>query len=512
MYSPEYLDINRFRCLCEEYTPKKMKRIKAFVEKGVDINEEYGIYPTKTILRSVCDTYTPEKLELVKFLIESGANVNVKTNEYPPISIIQSVCESYTPLKKELLETLLKNNHKEIYNASDYKYSEDLTYADFLSVAIYAGYDTNSQDDEGKTLLHYKARGDDMEVIRVLCSSMNNIDILDNEGNTPWPEWDGYNDAEAQEKYVQKSRIFLSYGADPFAGKHIKSLCLASLCRVDTADIIRDIYNTRDINKTDEWGQSALYIAISYHNIPIAMELMNMGADVNIQREDNDATPLHSAAYYGHTEIVLKLLSMGADVHIQNEDGDTPLHEAAFSGRIEIVIELLNMGADIDIQNKDGATPLHKAVTSGNPSVVNELIQLGAKTNIQDNYGNIPLHAALMCDGDDATENIKSLMTVESWFHEDNDGRTGVDLVNPDIVKQLLSKALHVDSSLRIFQECIALLTYRGRKHVRQTLLVLNRTPIPKYLLPLIIAHTLNVDGDYDDNSSENSYDSHSSY
>lgn len=507
-------DTERLRELCEKYKPTKMKRIKALLEKGADVNAEYGIYPKKTILRSVCDSYTPQKLELVKILIESGADIHATDNDYPKKNIIQSVCESYTPLKKELLETLLQNNQDEISCASCYKYSEVLTYADFLNMAIRVGYDINSQDENGKTLLHYKARGDDMEVIRILCSSMSNLDILDNEGCTPWPEWSRSNrDAVAQEKYVQKSWIFLSHGADPFAGKHIKSLCLASLQLVDTADIIREIYNTRYIDMVDEWGQSALHIAVSYDNTQIAMELLSMGADVNIQREDNGDTPLHIAAFYGRTEIVMKLLSMGADVNIQNNDGDTPLHEAAFRDKTKIVMELLNMGADIDIQNKDGATPLHKAVSGGNPSVVNELIQLGAKTNIQDNCGNIPFHTALMCDGDDATESIKYLMTMESWFHKDNDRRTSIDMVNPDIIHRLLTKALHVDSSLRIYQECIALLTYKGRKNVRQTLLALSRTPIPASLFPLVIAHALNDDEDRDDdNSSEYSYDSNSSY
>lgn len=161
MYGLKPSDTERLRELCEEYRPTKakMKKMKTLLEKGADVNAEYGIYPKKTILRSVCDTYTPKKLELVKFLIKNGADVNAKNNAYRPTSIIQSVCESYTPLKKELLETLLKYEHsdKDIFNAVGYEYGEYLTYADFLSMAIREGYDPTHKDDEGKTSLLYVA-------------------------------------------------------------------------------------------------------------------------------------------------------------------------------------------------------------------------------------------------------------------------------------------------------------------------------------------------------------------
>jgi ankyrin repeat protein len=508
-------DTERLRELCEEYKPTNMKKMKALLEKGADVNAEYGIYPKKTILRSVCDTYTPKKLELVKFLIENGADVNAKNNEYPPTSIIQSVCESYTPqklelvklliekgadinaeygryptktilrsvcesytpLKKELLETLLKNNNDEICRASLYNYSEDLTYVDFLSMAIHAGFDPNYQDDSGRTILHIVAhdRLSDIETVDWLCSLMTDINIYDTIGDTPWPAWAGYDmSVDAQERYVRLSKIFLSYGASPFVGSHNKVISLLCLSLVDTMDIIRDIYSTRDINEGDGYGRTVLHRAVEYgNNTQVATGLVRLGAKVNIADLDGD-TPLHMTALYGDITNVEELIRLGAKVNIQNNHGDTPLHTAVMEGNMAVSQNLIKNGANVVIQNKNGHTPLHLAALSGkNPNI----------------------------------ECIKSLMTLDSWFIKDCKGETFIDILRPYNASQLLTKALQIDPSLRVFEECIASLTYKERKRVRELLLVLNRSPIPTSLFPSIIANTFE-EYEYSDGSSDGSSDS----
>ena len=555
-YGFEPSDIERLRELCEEYTPKKMKQIKALMRKDVDVNAEYGIYPTKTILRSVCDTYTPQKMELVRFLIESGADVDAKDNSYPKISVLQSVCQSYAPEKLELVKLLIvrgadvnkrddrlwgKNIVQQVCEesytpeklelvkllvangaditskygsgsrctiqevcrtytsekrellgyllghvyaanivqildfASIFSFNDGFSYLELVSIAIDEGFDPNTQDDGGRTILYHVARGYyNIELIRFLCPLMTDINIVDGCGDTSWPTWSGEDDdsVEKQELYVQLSRVFLSHGADPCAGIFNKILCLLSLPLVDVTDIIREIHDTV----------------------------------VVIDAMDGD-TILHLAANCGNIPVILEMLKLGTMVNTQNKWGHTPLHHAVDNDHLEAVVELIKVGADANIQNENGDTPLHLAIFNLGLSCATELIKAGANTNILNYSDETPLHIAARQEQVDL-DFIKSVMTEDVFFITNDEGYMFVDLLNSHIIGQLLLKAIEIDSSLRVFRECVARLEYRDRKYVRQTLLVLNRLPIPKYLFPFIIANTFEDHYRYSDVSSDGSYDS----
>lgn len=549
----EYTNTDRLRFLCEKYTPKKMKRIREFVEKGADVNAEYGIYPTKTILRSVCDTYTPAKMELVRFLIESDADVDAKDNGYPKISVLQSVCQSYTPEKLKLVKLLIdhgadvnkrddrlwgKNIVQQVCEesyapdrlelvkllvasgaditsrygssrrctiqevcrtytsekrellgyllghvyasnivqildyAQSYNFNDNFSYLELVSIAIDEEFDPNSQDDSGHTLLSHVSSSYNIELIRFLCPLMTDINEVDDYGHTAWPTWSGkYDDSvEEQEKYVQMSRVFLSHGADPRAGRYNKIICLLSLPSVDVTDILREIYDIVDV-------------------------------------DDDEDTILHLAADCGDVPVILEMLKLGTMVNTQNKWGYTPLHRAADNEHLEAVVELIKVGADVNIQNENGDTPLHLAVINNSISCAMELIKAGADASIQNYSDETPLHCAASREQVDL-ECIKSLMSEDVFFITNDEDYMFIELLSSHIIGQLLLKAIEIDSSLRVFQECIARLEYRDRKYVRQTLLVLNRLPIPTTLFPLIIANTFEDHYRDSDVSSDGSYDS----
>ena len=48
-------------------------------------------------------------------------------------------------------------------------------------------------------------------------------------------------------------------------------------------------------------------------------------------------TPLHVAVEEGNTEVVLELLDWGADVNVEEEEGLTPLLMASEKGHFELV-------------------------------------------------------------------------------------------------------------------------------------------------------------------------------
>lgn len=99
-------------------------------------------------------------------------------------------------------------------------------------------------------------------------------------------------------------------------------------------------------NSTDEWGCTALHCAAKEGNVTRAMELLNLGADVDAKGAWEE-TPLHLAAAFGHVELCARLLANGADVNAQNSDDEATLIIAAKADQDSVVELLLDAGATI---------------------------------------------------------------------------------------------------------------------------------------------------------------------
>jgi ankyrin repeat protein len=395
---------------------------------------------------------------IVKVLIGNGT--------IDGLDMMRKLCETYTVDKRDLVEHLVTNVYKNdlpgmLRGTHHFTYADGLTYSDLIRMAILAGFDPNYQYDDGQTILHIVARMPDVdfEIVELLCSYMMDIDVCDNDGFTPWPDFDSYGcPVEEEEKYARLSKIFVSYGASSSVGSYDKIASLFCLRSVDIMDIVRDICITRDINDGDERGRTMLHHAVQ--NSPI--------------------------------KVTTELVSLGANVDSTDQGGDTPLHNATCCHNIKYIEELIRLGAKVNIQNKSGMTPLHLSAAIGDIEASQYLIKNGANILIQDKLGKTPLHLAASRGSHDRldTEFLKSLITLDSWFIKDKYGNTFLDIAGPHYVSQFLSTALQIDPSLRVFKECMTSLPYKDRKRVRELLIVLNRSPIPTTLFPLIIANT----------------------
>ena len=95
-----------------------------------------------------------------------------------------------------------------------------------------------------------------------------------------------------------------------------------------------------------------LFEAIEYNNIQKLKELLEKGANPNIQNKWIEI-PLH----YAKTNKQIKLLlEAKANPNIQDIFGDTPFH---YIHSIEQTKLFLEAGANFNIQNNYGGTPLH---------------------------------------------------------------------------------------------------------------------------------------------------------
>ncbi|XP_072169393.1 uncharacterized protein [Diadema setosum] len=110
------------------------------------------------------------------------------------------------------------------------------------------------------------------------------------------------------------------------------------------------------VNKRNERGETTLHMAAIRGDAHVAKNLINQGADVNVQ-DFAGWTPLHEACNHGYYEVAKVLLKAGARVNTTGLEDDTPLHDAVVNGHTKVVRLLLKHGADPWQVNKRGKAP-----------------------------------------------------------------------------------------------------------------------------------------------------------
>jgi ankyrin repeat protein len=122
------------------------------------------------------------------------------------------------------------------------------------------------------------------------------------------------------------------------------------------------LVNCTDDNCTkDEWTHKRpLTIAVANRHVEVVRVLLENGADVE-RTENFQQTALHFAASEGEIDICRLLLDFGAKVDSLNSWNASPLHEAALLGHLSVVKLLVERGADVSRKNVHGETPSDRA-------------------------------------------------------------------------------------------------------------------------------------------------------
>ncbi len=123
--------------------------------------------------------------------------------------------------------------------------------------------------------------------------------------------------------------------------------------------------------------------------------LVGKNPDLVNAKDQEQSTPLHSAAAAGRLKIVEYLIEKGADVNAWNNAHQNPLLYAAYHGRSEIVCLLLEKGAEYSEQDIYGRNVLHYPSREGHPEVVEILVKKGLDINQEDRGGVTPLRFAI---------------------------------------------------------------------------------------------------------------------
>ena len=190
---------------------------------------------------------------------------------------------------------------------------------------------------------------------------------------------------------------------------------------------------------------SPLSAAIRREDAFLAAQLIDRGADVNLQKSRTGTTPLLEAinlgmismvkillerqadpkqhgtinrnqpkfplllaAEEGYVDIGQLLLQHGASVNMQDDDGFSAFHGAAGHSHHEFIKMLLEeYRADPTVRLANGSMPIHTAASRGNTQSIELFLNVGVDVNATNNDGRTPLHwAAEKCRWD----NVKCLL------------------------------------------------------------------------------------------------------
>ena len=180
------------------------------------------------------------------------------------------------------------------------------------------------------------------------------------------------------------------------------------------------------LNTQNEYGHTALMVAIINHKWPLIEYLHEEGAGLEQKNSIGD-TAFLLAARFTFPFVLRTLVARGAQTNVQNDLGDTALIYAIRNGRLDVVKYLCEevVGLDMNQENNDHLTPLmfaaisnklelvqylhevghvneanHKGETvlmaaaeSGHLRIVQYLCNIGVDMNARDRYGD----TALMC-------------------------------------------------------------------------------------------------------------------
>ena len=194
------------------------------------------------------------------------------------------------------------------------------------------------------------------------------------------PETTDKNDSE-QRKETLLSNSFDASGHNTLHRAAIKgNLNVIKLLLKDpTVDV--DEETRSSIHEKEGYGMTALVFASAHGHVDSVKELLDAGANVNIERY---TTPLMVASGNGHEIIVKLLLEAGAAPNTKNRDGSSAIHWAVEEGHIKVTKLLIDGKSDPTMQDDNKETPLMLAAKGGYADIVQILATTIAFQNLPD--------------------------------------------------------------------------------------------------------------------------------
>jgi alpha-tubulin suppressor-like RCC1 family protein/ankyrin repeat protein len=457
--------------------------LQAFLDAGFDINTIFADGNTALHYAAI----SKKLKKLYQFFIDNGANINSRNTQG---QTVMHLLISKGDIKTlELLGNLvdyeaLDDNGQNGINYYYFNKSANIKTKNFLiskgllraeynnkkalldEVENIKNIDINEVDSYGRTPLHYVVLNGDKKTITTLLENGANLEIADNDGNTPLLI------SGTTATAVKSLGTLLIEGANPNAlnnnGQNILHLAAGSFIEhisdYDSKEIKKvyklssalkefvkydkkylQTYTASLLEVKDNFGMAPILYAAKIDNDKFISDLLKAGADVNVT--DNNGVSLLGYTYrystnYKAVKTVQKynptnfsatgdtwfwttsnkfgkaFFKEGVSYSSLDNAGHFSIHYAAVIGKKgmgDLKKMVTKYGMSVDLQNiHNGMTPLHYMAQTGDFKSVEYLVEkLGADTTIQDNAGRTALYYAFISGNQETFEYLLNLVPAE---------------------------------------------------------------------------------------------------
>ncbi|KIW18057.1 hypothetical protein PV08_02344 [Exophiala spinifera] len=246
--------------------------------------------------------------------------------------------------------------------------------------------DLDLRDQDGDTPLHLAASYATVDSIELLLKAGAKVNIQNNRGKTPLHR-------AVERGSLRVTQLLLDHHADPTTvdGQGQSSLALSlqdqRLAFLDAIDHARD----RDGNPY-EFAAFERTALDGFYELDKDVVLLEKERTECQEREREEHERLHRSRYCGQTTTlrsallwaaekgdwgsISEMVRRGEDLNQRGRSGMTPIHRSISNGRVEATFWLADAGASLDIRDSDGRTPLDYA--QGQWEILWELYHAGA--------------------------------------------------------------------------------------------------------------------------------------
>lgn len=369
---------------------KNIPMVNYLLKHGASPNSSHTEPP---IHKSLMHQAALGPVEIASLLVSYGADINA-VDHHGKTPLHHAVAHS----NNAVVEFLLKQKNIDMnHQASGHALVTPLHkaayqgHSDIVKLLIDQGANPNIRNIFGRTAVHDAVLSKSAETLAMILQSKPNLDIVDNDEQTPLF-------VAISTGFDTAAEMLLEAGANPnIAAKTIYPIHKAAyLAKKEILPAL--IHHGADVNVRNFLGKTPLHDAATCQldqlhedRSFIAKLLLSSGADHSLL-DGEGATPLFTAVKNESPQLTSTLLEAGANPNIACKT-ITPLHEACLNGLLEISKNLVNHGADVNAINCLGKTPLHDAAQSPRKNTENKtqimqfLLDNNANAAATDNAG-----------------------------------------------------------------------------------------------------------------------------
>jgi ankyrin repeat protein len=386
-------------------------------------NDSYILYCVLSLLGASFDAKNEEEKSVHKELLETLDNDSKNFNEvngFVKWWILKQTDQHWLKLVRIAAVKGLENSlNILIENKSDmsaWSYEDGNTalhfashrYQEIVQKLISKNADVNAKNFHGETPLHISAYRQDLIIMQLLIKENANVNAKDSNGHAPLHIAATFVTIECLKFLVENGANVNEENNSKARPIHLVNCSLWNTEQVEEC-IKFLIEEGAEINANDKENNTPLHYAaksLVTEQKKYCQIFIEAGADLTAKNNDGD-TPLHLAAKTHSIATLNYLLEAGAKVIVNEENNDkqTFLHcyvESTWrlSDEVEDKIVkffeiLIESGADLSAQDRNGNTPLHLAATKCNIVILKCLLEHGA--NVNENVKNNDKQTALHC-------------------------------------------------------------------------------------------------------------------